>query len=116
MLQTPNEHEAVLLLGEMTAYLSNYYPPLLDVRRSFVSMARLWADELEAPISQVYTLHPCTLHPGPCIPAPCTLNLTSCTLCHAPCTLHPCTVPRTLNPALALCILHPAPCTLCPTP
>ncbi|GAB4822814.1 hypothetical protein N2152v2_009860 [Parachlorella kessleri] len=45
--QAPREHAAVLLLGEVAAYLSAWHGPLAAVARSFAGMAERWAEELE---------------------------------------------------------------------
>ncbi|GIL75394.1 hypothetical protein Vretifemale_5196 [Volvox reticuliferus] len=40
------EHKAVLLLGEMVAYLADWHPPCSDVARQFATMTSTVADEL----------------------------------------------------------------------
>ncbi len=46
--QTPREHEAVALLGEMAAYLAAWHPPCGDIARRFAAMTARVADELDA--------------------------------------------------------------------
>lgn len=50
---TPREHAAVLLLGEMAAYLSDWHPPLRDVARRFAAAAARWAEELEGSAAEL---------------------------------------------------------------
>ncbi|KAG2492053.1 hypothetical protein HYH03_009551 [Edaphochlamys debaryana] len=47
---SPREHEAVLLLGPVAAYVASFYPPCLAVARRFAAMTSRVADELEAEI------------------------------------------------------------------
>ncbi|KAL4428607.1 hypothetical protein ABPG77_008919, partial [Micractinium sp. CCAP 211/92] len=53
LANAPREHDAVLFLGELAAYLSDWHPPLRDVARSFAAAAAGWADELEAEAQQL---------------------------------------------------------------
>lgn len=45
---SPRQHGAVLLLGEMAAYLSAWHTPLRAVARRFAAAAARWAEDLEA--------------------------------------------------------------------
>eukprot|EP00887_Chlorella_sp_A99_P004660 scaffold4.g4660.t1 len=45
--QAPREHAAVLLLGEVAPYLSDWHAPLHAVARQFAATAERWAAELE---------------------------------------------------------------------
>jgi hypothetical protein len=47
----PRDHEAVLLLGELAAYLSDWHPPCREVARHFAAMTSRAADELQQQIS-----------------------------------------------------------------
>ncbi|EFJ48407.1 hypothetical protein VOLCADRAFT_91060 [Volvox carteri f. nagariensis] len=49
--QTPREHGAVLLLGEVAGYLAAWYPPCRDVARRFAAMTARAADELEPQVA-----------------------------------------------------------------
>lgn len=46
----PREHDAVLILGEIAAYLSQWHPPLKDIARRFSEMTRTAADALDVQI------------------------------------------------------------------
>ena len=48
LAHAPREHGAVRLLGEASAYLAGWHPPLNAVARSFAGSAARWAEELEA--------------------------------------------------------------------
>ncbi|PRW58669.1 hypothetical protein C2E21_2704 [Chlorella sorokiniana] len=50
---TPREHSAVLLLGEVAAYLSDWHPPLREVARRFAAAAARWAEELEGSAAEL---------------------------------------------------------------
>lgn len=52
LANAPREHGAVLLLGELAAYLSDWHAPLRDVARRFAAAAEGWADDLEAEAAQ----------------------------------------------------------------
>lgn len=56
--QTPREHEAVPLLGEIAAYLSDWHPPCRAVARRFAAMTSRVADELEVRISYADAAEP----------------------------------------------------------
>ena len=45
--QAPREYAAVLLLGEVAAFLSDWHAPSRAVARLFADMAHRWAEELE---------------------------------------------------------------------
>ncbi|KAG2496538.1 hypothetical protein HYH03_005361 [Edaphochlamys debaryana] len=45
---TPREHESVLVLGPMAAYLASFHPACLDTARRFADMTSDVAEELEA--------------------------------------------------------------------
>ncbi|KXZ49831.1 hypothetical protein GPECTOR_19g282 [Gonium pectorale] len=45
--QTPREHDAVLLLGEVAAYLADWHKPCVKTARRFAAMTARAADELE---------------------------------------------------------------------
>ncbi|KAG2492072.1 hypothetical protein HYH03_009568 [Edaphochlamys debaryana] len=49
---SPREHEAVMLLGPVSAYVASFYPPCLAVARRFAAMTSRYADELEVEIAQ----------------------------------------------------------------
>ncbi|MEW5310745.1 MAG: hypothetical protein WDW38_002512 [Sanguina aurantia] len=49
--QTPREHHAVPLLGEIAAYLSDWHAPCKAVARAFAGMTSRVADDLEAQIA-----------------------------------------------------------------
>lgn len=53
LANAPREHGAVLFLGELAAYLSDWHPPLRDVACRFAAAAAGWADELEAEAQQM---------------------------------------------------------------
>ncbi|KAL4434356.1 hypothetical protein ABPG75_000797 [Micractinium tetrahymenae] len=53
LANAPREHGAVLFLGELAAYLSDWHPPLKDVARRFAAAAAGWADDLEAEAQQL---------------------------------------------------------------
>jgi len=44
--ETPRKHAAVLLLGEVAAYLSDWHPPCLGAARRFAAMTSRAADDL----------------------------------------------------------------------
>ena len=48
----PREHEAVLLLGQVAAYLAAWAAPLKAVAARFAAAAERWADDLEASASE----------------------------------------------------------------
>ncbi|KAG2494612.1 hypothetical protein HYH03_007377 [Edaphochlamys debaryana] len=49
---SPREHEAVMLLGPVAAYVASFHPPCLAVARRFAAMTSRVADELEAEIAE----------------------------------------------------------------
>ncbi|KAG2494611.1 hypothetical protein HYH03_007376 [Edaphochlamys debaryana] len=49
---SPREHEAVMLLGPVAAYVASFHPPCLAVARRFAAMTSRVADELEADIAE----------------------------------------------------------------
>jgi hypothetical protein len=48
LAHAPREHGTVRLLGEVSAYLAGWHPPLRAVARSYADSAARWAEELEA--------------------------------------------------------------------
>ena len=53
--QTPREHDAVLLLGQLSAYLADWWPACKAVARRFAAMTSRVADELQQQIDGVAT-------------------------------------------------------------
>jgi hypothetical protein len=51
--QAPREHEQLLLLGEMAAFLSGWHPPCRAVARRFAVMSAAAAEQLEAQLAEV---------------------------------------------------------------
>lgn len=76
--ETPREHSAVLLLGEVAAYLSDWHPPCLGAARRFAAMTSRAADDLVCDARLVGAALLAYVHMGrllhslpPCLPGTC---------------------------------------------